>query len=132
MEVVRRVKLKSLCLGVGLSAALIGAGAVAMAQQYTPPPRTSMGAGAAQGTPVSPRTLAKFKRAYWSVKSIEKHYSAKLQQTRSNKLAMMLRQRAQQKMMSAVKSAGLTIPQYDHVMMLVRREPALRKQVFGH
>jgi hypothetical protein len=35
-------------------------------------------------------------------------------------------------MVSAVKSAGLTIPQYNNVMLLMQREPALRKKVLGH
>ena len=91
-----------------------------------------MGPAASQGAAVSPQTLAKFKQAYLSVKSIEKEYSAKMQQTRSNKVAMTLREQAQSKMASAVKSAGLTIPQFNQVMVLMQREPALRKQVLGH
>lgn len=80
----------------------------------------------------SGQTLAKIKRAYCSVKSIEKECSAKLQQTRSNKLAMTLRPRARQKMVSAVKRAGLSLLRYNRVMMLVQGGAALRKQVLGH
>ena len=127
-----RVNLKALCLGAGLSVVLMGASATALAQQYAPPPQSSMSPAASRGAAVSPQTLAKFRQAYQSVKSIEKEYSAKMQQTRSNKVAMSLREQAQSKMASAVKSAGLTIPQFNQVMVLMQREPALRKQVLGH
>ena len=66
------------------------------------------------------------------MKSIEKEYSAKLRQTRRNKLVMALRQGGRQKMLSAAKSAGLRIPRYNRVMMLVQRGAALRKRVLGH
>jgi hypothetical protein len=35
-------------------------------------------------------------------------------------------------MVSAVKSADLTIPKYNNMMLLMQREPALRKKVIGH
>lgn len=112
---------------------LLGGAAVAVAQQYTPPPKLPpVSTPSPQATQVSPRTLAKFKKAYWSVQSIQKQYAAKLQRTHGNKSAATLREWVQSKIAHAVKSAGLTIPKYDKVMMLMQREPALRKRVLGH
>lgn len=124
-----RVKLKPLSLGIGLSLALALSGA-AMAQQA--PAQGQPPAAAAPMNPhVSAQRLAKFKRAFLSVQKIEKEYSTKVQQTHSDKVAIKLRQWAQTRMVSAVKSAGLTVAQFDKMMMLVRRDPTLRKQVLG-
>ena len=124
-----QINIKVLALGLGASALLIGA--AAFAQQYTPP-QTEMRTTAQPQPRLNPQTLAKFKHAYASVKTIEQQYSAKVSQIHNNKDALKLRQWAQTKMVSAVKSAGLTIPQYNNMMMLMQREPALRKQVLGH
>ncbi len=73
-----------------------------------------------------------FAKAYPSVKSIETEYSAKIQQIRNNKTAVRLREWVRARMTHAVKAAGLTMPQFNNVMMLIGRVPALRKQVLGH
>lgn len=123
-----QINVKCLALGLGASALLISA--AALAQQSTPVQPQPMPASTQPH--VSTRTLAKFKRAYSSVKIIEHKYAAKVRQVHNNQDALKLRQWAQTKMVSAVKSAGLSIPQYNNVMLLMQREPALRKKVLGH
>lgn len=125
-----QINIKVLALGLGASALLISA--AAFAQQYAPPQQPPMRSSAQPQIRVNPRTLAKFKRAYISVKTIEHQYSAEVRQVHNNKAALKLRQQAQMKMVDAVKSAGLTIPQYNNMMLLMQREPALRKKVIGH
>ena len=66
------------------------------------------------------------------MKAIAQKYSAEMRQVHNKQDALKLRQLAQTKMVSAVKSAGLTIPQYNNVMLLMQREPALRQKVLGH
>jgi hypothetical protein len=125
-----QINIKVLALGLGASALLISA--AALAQQYAPPQQPPMRSSAQPQIRVNPRTLAKFKRAYFSVKTIEHQYSTEVRQVHNNQGALQLRQQAQRKMVSAVKSAGLTIPQYNTMMLLMQREPALRKKVIGH
>jgi hypothetical protein len=125
-----QTNMKVIALGLGASALMISA--AALAQQYAPPQQTSTRSSARPQVRVSAATLAKFKRAYYSVKSIEHQYSAEVSQVHNNQDALKLRQLAQTKMVSAVKSAGLSIPQYNNVMLLMQREPALRKKVLGH
>ena len=125
-----QINIKVLALGLGASALLISA--AAFAQQYAPPQQPPMRSSAQPQIRVNPRTLAKFKRAYISVKTIEHQYSAEVRQVHNSQDALKLRQQAQMKMVDAVKSAGLTIPQYNNMMLLMQREPALRKKVIGH
>jgi len=125
-----RVKLKLLSVGISLSLTLAASGA-AMAQQAPMQGQPPAAAAAPMSPQVSAQTLAKFKRAFLSVQKIEKEYSAKVQQTHSDKVAVKLRQWAQTQMVSAVKNAGLTVEQFDKMMMLVRSNPTLRKQVLG-
>ncbi len=125
-----QINSKVLALGLGASALLMSA--AALAQHYAPPQQPPMRSSAQPQVRVNPRTLAKFKRAYFSVKTIEHRYSAEVRQVHNNQAALRLRQRAQTQMVSAVKSAGLTIPQYNNMMLLMQREPALRKKVIGH
>lgn len=124
-----QVKLTLLSLGIGMSLAV---SAMAMAQQAPeqgqPPP---VAAAAPLNPHVSAQMLDKFKRAFLSVQKIEKEYSAKVQKTHSDKVAIKLRQWAQTRMVSAVKRAGLTVAQFDKVMLLVRRDPTLRNQVLS-
>lgn len=124
-----QTNMKVIALGLGASALMISA--AALGQQYAPQ-QTSTRSSARPQVRVSAATLAKFKRAYYSVKSIEHQYSAEVSQVHNNQDALKLRQLAQTKMVSAVKSAGLSIPQYNNVMLLMQREPALRKKVLGH
>lgn len=136
------VNLKFFCLSLGAAALLIGASGVAIAQRYQSQhpamgQHPTMGMKGPHAAPVSARTLAKFKRAYRSVKSIQNKYVAKLQAHKmkpmgKGKAARQLRRWARTSMVNAVKSAGLTVRQFDHLMGLMRREPALRKQVLGH
>ncbi len=65
------------------------------------------------------------------MKSIEHQYSAEVSQVPNDQDALKFRQWVQMKRVSAVKPAGLNIPQYDSVMLLRQREPALRKKVLG-
>ena len=127
-----QLKFNALALGLGASALLVSG--AALAQHYTPPPQhqPSMHTPGTAHAHVSAQTLAKFKHAYRSVKAIDRQYSAKVRKVHDRQAALRLRQWAQKKMAHAVKSSGLTIPQYDHVMLLLQREPALRKKVFGH
>ena len=125
-----QINIKVLALGLGASALLISA--AAFAQQYAPPQQPPMRSSAQPQIRVNPRTLAKFKRAYFSVKTIEHQYSSEVRRVHNNQDALKLRKQAQTKMVSAVKSAGLTIPQYNNMMLLMQREPALRKKVIGH
>ena len=124
-----QTNMKVIALGLGASALMISA--AALGQQYAPQ-QTSTRSSARPQVRVSAATLAKFKRAYYSVKSIEHQYFAEVSQVHNNQDALKLRQLAQTKMVSAVKSAGLSIPQYNNVMLLMQREPALRKKVLGH
>lgn len=126
------LKHKRLSLGFGMCALLIGASAMAAMQHYSPPSQARMAAALRKGAQVSPQTLAKFKRAFHSVKSIEKEYSAKMHNVHGKKAAESVRRWARNKMIQAVKAAGLTVAKYNHVMMQVQRNPALRKQVLGH
>lgn len=130
-----RLKFKCLSLGLGASALLIGATAMAGMQHYTappPPPHTTFGTAAAKTPHINPQTLAKFKRAFQSVKAVEQQYSAKMRSTHGAKAAQSLRKWARTKMVSAVKAAGLTVQKYNHVMMVVQGNPALRKKILGH
>lgn len=122
--------IRVLALALGASALLISA--AAFAQRYAPPQQSPMRSSTQPQTRVSAGTLAKFKRAYYSVKAIAQKYSTEMRQVHNKQDALKLRQLAQMKMVSAVKSAGLTIPQYNNVMLLMQREPALRKKVLGH
>ena len=122
--------IRVLALALGASALLISA--AAFAQRYAPPQQSPMRSSTQPQTRVSAGTLAKFKRAYYSVKAIAQKYSAEMRQVHNKQDALKLRQLAQTKMVSAVKSAGLTIPQYNNVMLLMQREPALRQKVLGH
>lgn len=132
-----RLKFKCLSLGFGVSALMIGAvamaaGAGGMQHHFAPPQQHSAMAAAARHTPkVSPQTMSKFKQAYRSVKSVEKEYSAKMRNVHGKKGAQSVRQWARTKMVNAIKSAGMTVQKYNHVMMMVQRNPALRKQVMG-
>ncbi len=134
LEIWMHLNLKFLCLGLGAAAVLIGTGGAAMAQQYRPQhPMTGM--MAPHAAQVSPQTVAKFKRAYWSVKAIQQKYAAKIRAKKMQpmgKAASKLRRWAQTSMVNAVKRAGLTVGQFDHMMGLMQREPALRKQVLSH
>jgi GTP1/Obg family GTP-binding protein len=113
-----------------MSLALVASGTV-LARQSPAPEQSPAWLSAAGNPHVSAQTLAKFKRAFLSVRKIEKEYSTKVQQTHSDKVAVKLREWAQTEMVTAVKSAGLTVAQFDKMMMLVRRDPTLRKQLLG-
>lgn len=127
-----RLKFKRVPLSFGICALLIGGGATAAMQHYSPPPRATVGAAAKQGAQLSPQTVAKFKRAYHSVRSIEKEYTTKMRNAHGSKAMESVRKWARTKMVDAVKAAGLTVSKYNHVMMLVQRNTALRKQILGH
>ncbi len=127
-----RLKFKFVPMGIGLLAVAIGAGAAARTPQYSAQTHPAAAMKAAPSAHVSPQTLMKFKRAYRSVMRIEKTYSMKVEHTHNRKVAMSLRQRAQTKMVNAVKSSGLTVAQYDKLMTRMQRNPAFRKRVLGH
>jgi hypothetical protein len=125
-----QINLKALTLGLGASALL--AGATALAQQYAPQQQPPMRSSAQPPTNINSRTLTKFKRAYYSVRTIEHRYSAEERQVHTHHAALKIRQRTKTMMVNAVQSAGLTIPQYISMMLLMQREPALRRKVIGH
>jgi hypothetical protein len=114
---------------LGVSALLFSA--AACAQQYASPPQQPAAQSTAQSH-LSARTLAKFKRAYDSVKAIEHKFSAAVRATHNTQDALKLREQAQTQMVTAVQSTGLTIPEFNDMMMLMQREPALRKKILGH
>ncbi|MEX2353172.1 MAG: DUF4168 domain-containing protein [Gammaproteobacteria bacterium] len=113
----------SLLFGLMLGAPL------AFAQYEPPPPQEQMAPQGAGAQELDEATKEKFVAAYIEVQDIQTEYTAKLQEVTDQNEAQALQQEAQQEMISAVESSGLSVTDYNSVTQVVANDPELLAEI---
>jgi hypothetical protein len=112
-------------------AALALAAPVAVAQQGYGGGAAQQGSGgpAAGAMSADSKTLDQFAEAFGEVQEIRQDFSASLEGVESESKARSLQADAQEKMVTAVQDAGLTVQEYNRIAMQIQRDPELREKV---
>lgn len=120
----KKYSLKALCFSV-----MLAAGSFAYAQngadmtKPAPPP--------APPSAVDDETVDNFVNAYESVVSIQQNFSTQLSNADDPEQARELQQKAQDKMAEAVKDSGLTLSEYNDIVIQMDQDPELRERVIS-
>jgi hypothetical protein len=80
-------------------------------------------------TEVDPERLDTFVDAFVELQTIHEQVAGRLQQVETEAEALALRQEAQDRMIAAVESRGMSVDEYNQVAVLVQRDPELLEQV---
>jgi 2-oxo-4-hydroxy-4-carboxy--5-ureidoimidazoline (OHCU) decarboxylase len=113
----------SLLLGLMLGAPL------AFAQQQPPPPQEQMAPEGTEAQELDEASKEKFVVAYIKVHDIQTQYTVKLQDVTDQNEAQALQQAAQQEMISAVESSGLSVTEYNEMTQIVASDPELQAEI---
>jgi hypothetical protein len=91
----------------------------------------NMQRGGQAAAQVNDAKLDKFKDAFAEVNNIRKSFSGKLENVEDPEKAQKLQQQAQNDMIDAVESAGLSVQEYNQIFAAVQQNPELQKKVLG-
>ena len=80
---------------------------------------------------VDDTTVDKFVVAFADVRDLQLEFSRKLETADSPDKAQALQQEAQQKMVSAVEEAGLSVADYNQVVTAMEQNPELRDEILS-
>lgn len=111
-----------------LVALALGTAGTAVAQQQGAQGQSGGFAPQQQGGEVTDKKLGQFMVAMASVQDVQEEYAGQIQSTSDGEKAQELRQEAQNKMISAVESSGLTVPQYNMIAERMRTDPELAER----
>lgn len=89
----------------------------------------SQQAGAASGEPVTDAQLEKFAAAYGKLQKMRQAYGQKMKQAEDKAERKQLRKEGQQKMVSAIRSAGLEIAEYQRIGRKLSQDKELRSRL---
>jgi hypothetical protein len=81
------------------------------------------------GQEIDAETKDKFIAAYSDVLKIQNKYAEKLQTVTDEESARKLQMEAQEEMLTAVESNGMTADEYNHVIQLVSTNPELKSEI---
>jgi len=123
------MKNNHLLLNLSLLTGLIMGAPVALAQYNPPPPQEQIPPQSAAPQELDQETKEKFIAAYIDVREIQNDYTAKLQNVTDQNEAQELQQQAQQEMMSAVESNGMSVTDYNAVTQVVANDPELLDEI---
>lgn len=112
----------ALAAALGAGAAL--AAAPAMAQEYGQPPPPEQ-----QATEVSEQKINQFVDALAEISTIRQTAAAELEAAADMEEAQKVQQDAQQRMVEAVESAGLSVEEYNHIASLMGSDPELAERI---
>jgi hypothetical protein len=82
-----------------------------------------------QQTDFSAEKKSKFATAYTQVRELEKEFTEQLKGVSGQDEAQALQQQAQQEMIEAVQSAGLSVDMYNQIVAAMRQDESLRKDI---
>jgi hypothetical protein len=119
--------------GTGSLATLLCAAAVVLA----PSAALAQSGGSHQSSPsqtsasgeISDQVVETFAEARSEVLEISKQWTEKLQQADSAEEQERMRQQAQQEMVTAVQSSGMSVEEYNQVARAMQDDPALEKRI---
>lgn len=123
------MKNNHLIINLSLLTGLLVGTPVAMAQYDPPPPQEQMAPQGAAPQELDQETKDKFIAAYIDVREIQNEYTTKLQDVTDQEKAQQLQQQAQQEMMSAVESNGMSVNDYNAVTQVVANDPELLDEI---
>lgn len=83
-----------------------------------------------QAAKVSDQKLKSFSRAYESVETIHKSYSASMQAANNKGQAQKLQAQTQEKMQGAIKKRGLSVDEYNDILNKVQTDQKLQERFF--
>jgi hypothetical protein len=110
-------------------AALFAAGGTALAQNSDGGAQPSFGESTPTTTVLTDETIDTFVDAFVAVQDIREDYTERLHSTSEEDEAQALQQEAQEKMMRAVESAGLSVQEYNEVAIALQDDPELMQRV---
>ncbi len=100
--------------------------AQAQANPATPPAQTQQ-----QATNLDDATLLKFSVAMEGVQQVGGKYEAEFQSAEDAAEAQKIQQAAQQEMVAAVESSGLTTEEYNQIAQLAQQDEELRSRILA-
>lgn len=114
----------TVAFAASLAAGAALAAAPSMAQEYgqQPPPQQ-------QATEVSERKINQFVDALAEISTIRETAAAELEAAADMEEAQKVQQDAQQRMVEAVESAGLSVEEYNHIASLMGSDPELAERI---
>ncbi|MHA7834101.1 MAG: DUF4168 domain-containing protein [Algiphilus sp.] len=107
----------------------LGASGSAIAQQNGAQADQGGAAPQAQELEVTDEQLAKFVDAQAEVAEIGKTYTPKMKEAESKQAMQETRRKAQQEMVAAVKSSGLSVQTYNQIARAAQNDEALRSRI---
>lgn len=114
-----------------LATMLTSASLGVLAQDAQPETATPPATQQPQAAQIDEATVDKFADAYKSVMSVQQELATELEEADSTEKAQELQMQAQEKMVGAVVDSGLTIEQYNSVVMELEQNPQLAQQVLN-
>ncbi len=119
----RATRTISLAAALGLGAAM--AAAPAMAQEYGQQPQQQP----QQATEVSEQKINQFVDALAEISTIRQTAAVELESAADMEEAQKVQQDAQQRMVKAVESAGLSVEEYNQIASLMGSDPELAERI---
>jgi hypothetical protein len=101
-------------------------GEQARQQEQTPAEGSNREAGPLK---MNDRTLDRFAEAYVAIRRIQSDFADQLGEVEEREKARELQQEAQEKMVTAVEEAGLSVSEYNQVARRMQNDPELREKV---
>ena len=109
-------------------AALFAAGGTALAQSYEGSQPT-FGETTPATAALTDQTIDTFVDAFVAVQDIREDYTERLHSVSEEGEAQALQQEAQEKMLQAVESAGMSVQEYNEVALALQNDPQLMERV---
>lgn len=107
----------------------LGSAGAAYAQQGNPPGAAPPPQQQPQAQEVSDEQLRQFVEAAGEVQSVQEEYAQQIQSTQEADEAQTLRQEAQEKMVSAVEDAGLSVSEYNLIAQRLQQDQSLAERL---
>jgi len=109
-------------------AALFAAGGTALAQSYEGG-QPAFGETTPATAALTDQTIDTFVDAFVAVQDIRENYTERLHSASEESEAQALQQEAQEKMLQAVESAGMSVQEYNEVALALQNDPQLMERV---
>ncbi|MBY8966295.1 DUF4168 domain-containing protein [Algiphilus sp.] len=110
-------------------AVAMGASGGAIAQQSGAQAGQEGAAPQAEALEVTDEQIANFAEAQAEVAEIGKTYTPKMQEAESKQAMQETRRKAQEEMVAAVKSSGLSVQKYNQIARAAQNDEALRSRI---